>query len=200
MDHLELTETPGPNRPADPEGDPLPAHLPPVRGAGVSHLSRQAGTCPGRASASAWPPRSASWGAVHPGRALHRPAPAGQRHALDTLKNLQDLGNTFIVVEHDEDTMRAADYIVDIGPGAGVHGGEVIAAGTPEEIMAVPVPHRPVPPAPKDPGPPRRRPGQRQPPSRSGAAENNLTTSTSPFPWGPSPASLACPVPGSPPW
>ena len=46
------------------------------------------------------------------------------------LKNLRDLGNTLIVVEHDEDTMRAADYIVDIGPGAGEHGGEVVAAGT----------------------------------------------------------------------
>ena len=55
---------------------------------------------------------------------------------LATLKHLRDLGNTLIVVEHDEDTMRAADYIVDIGPGAGVHGGSVVAAGTPEEIMA----------------------------------------------------------------
>ena len=55
---------------------------------------------------------------------------------LATLKNLRDLGNTLIVVEHDEDTMRASDYIVDIGPGAGVHGGEVVCAGTPEEVMA----------------------------------------------------------------
>lgn len=55
---------------------------------------------------------------------------------LATLKHLRDLGNTLIVVEHDEDTMRAADYIIDIGPGAGVHGGEVVAAGTPEEVMA----------------------------------------------------------------
>ena len=55
---------------------------------------------------------------------------------LATLKRLRDLGNTLIVVEHDEDTMRAADYIIDIGPGAGVHGGEVVAAGTPEEVMA----------------------------------------------------------------
>ena len=57
---------------------------------------------------------------------------------LNTLKNLRDLGNTLIVVEHDEDTMLAADYIVDIGPGAGSHGGEVIACGTAEEIMKVP--------------------------------------------------------------
>ena len=52
------------------------------------------------------------------------------------LKNLRDLGNTLIVVEHDEDTMLAADCIVDIGPGAGEHGGEVVAVGTAEEIMA----------------------------------------------------------------
>jgi len=57
---------------------------------------------------------------------------------LATLKRLRDLGNTLIVVEHDEDTMRAADYIIDVGPGAGVHGGRVVAAGTPEEIMANP--------------------------------------------------------------
>ena len=54
---------------------------------------------------------------------------------LGALKNLKDLGNTLIVVEHDEDTMRAADYIVDIGPGAGSHGGEVVACGTAEDIM-----------------------------------------------------------------
>ena len=57
---------------------------------------------------------------------------------LNALKNLRNLGNTLIVVEHDEDTMLAADYIVDIGPGAGSHGGEVVACGTAEEIMAVP--------------------------------------------------------------
>ena len=54
---------------------------------------------------------------------------------LGALKNLKDLGNTLIVVEHDEDTMLAADYIVDIGPGAGAHGGQVVACGTAEEIM-----------------------------------------------------------------
>ena len=57
---------------------------------------------------------------------------------LETLKKLRDLGNTLIVVEHDEDTMRAADYVVDIGPGAGSHGGQVVACGTAEEIMRVP--------------------------------------------------------------
>lgn len=57
---------------------------------------------------------------------------------IATLKRLRDLGNTLIVVEHDEDTMRAADFVVDIGPGAGVHGGELVAAGTLEDIMAEP--------------------------------------------------------------
>lgn len=54
---------------------------------------------------------------------------------IETLKRLRDIGNTVIVVEHDEDTMRQADYIVDIGPGAGVHGGQVVFAGTPDEIL-----------------------------------------------------------------
>ena len=54
---------------------------------------------------------------------------------LATLKELRDLGNTLLVVEHDEDTMRAADYLIDIGPGAGINGGRVVAAGTPEEVM-----------------------------------------------------------------
>ena len=57
---------------------------------------------------------------------------------LATLQRLRDLGNSLIVVEHDEDTMRAADYLIDIGPGAGVHGGRVVAAGTPAEVMANP--------------------------------------------------------------
>ncbi|MGA2641199.1 MAG: excinuclease ABC subunit UvrA [Spirochaetia bacterium] len=57
---------------------------------------------------------------------------------IETLKRLRDLGNTLIVVEHDEQTLRAADYIVDLGPGAGVHGGHVVAAGSPEEVCANP--------------------------------------------------------------
>lgn len=55
---------------------------------------------------------------------------------IETLQSMRDLGNTLIVVEHDEDTMLAADYLIDVGPGAGVHGGEIIAAGTPKEVMA----------------------------------------------------------------
>jgi excinuclease ABC subunit A len=55
---------------------------------------------------------------------------------IATLQRLRDLGNTLIVVEHDEDTMRHADYIVDMGPGAGVHGGHIVAEGSPQEVMA----------------------------------------------------------------
>ena len=54
---------------------------------------------------------------------------------IATLKNMRDIGNTLIVVEHDEDTMMAADYLIDVGPGAGVHGGEIVASGTPEQVM-----------------------------------------------------------------
>jgi len=56
---------------------------------------------------------------------------------IETLKELRDLGNTLLVVEHDEETMRSADYLIDLGPGAGEHGGHIIAAGTPEEVMLV---------------------------------------------------------------
>ena len=61
--------------------------------------------------------------------------PRDNKRLLGTLLELRDLGNTLIVVEHDEETMRAADYIVDLGPGAGIHGGEVVAAATPEDLM-----------------------------------------------------------------
>ena len=57
---------------------------------------------------------------------------------IATLKHLRDLGNTVVVVEHDEDTIRSADYLIDVGPGAGVHGGEIVAAGTPAEVAANP--------------------------------------------------------------
>ncbi|MCQ6275708.1 excinuclease ABC subunit UvrA [Bacillus sp. V3B] len=57
---------------------------------------------------------------------------------IETLRNMRDIGNTLIVVEHDEDTMRAADYLIDVGPGAGVHGGEIIAEGKPAEVMEDP--------------------------------------------------------------
>ena len=68
------------------------------------------------------------------------------RKLLETLQGMRDLGNTVLVVEHDEETMREADWIVDLGPGAGIHGGEVVAQGPPAKIIAVaPLPHRSLP-------------------------------------------------------
>lgn len=95
---------------------------------------------------------------------------------LETLKHLRDLGNTLLVVEHDEDTMRAADYIVDVGPGAGVHGGRVVAEGTAEEIMANPesITGAYLSGARKIPVPAQRRKGNGQFLTIRGAAENNL--------------------------
>ena len=105
---------------------------------------------------------------------------------LATLKGLRDLGNTLIVVEHDEDTMRTADYIVDIGPGAGIHGGEVVFTGTPEELYKcknsitadyltgrkkIPVPEK-------------RRAGNGKTLRIIGAAENNLKNLTVELPLG----------------
>ena len=95
---------------------------------------------------------------------------------LGTLKQLRDLGNTLIVVEHDEDTMRAADFIVDVGPGAGSRGGEIVAAGTLEEILACErsVTGQYLSGAKKIPIPSARRKGNGQKLSIRGASENNL--------------------------
>ncbi|MGI1802091.1 excinuclease ABC subunit UvrA [Limosilactobacillus reuteri] len=105
---------------------------------------------------------------------------------IESLKAMRDLGNTLVVVEHDEDTMRAADYIVDIGPGAGENGGQVMAAGTPKQIMRsrksltgqylsgkkfIPVPQE-------------RRIGNGKKITITGAAENNLKDITVDFPLG----------------
>ena len=95
---------------------------------------------------------------------------------LGTLKHLRDLGNTLIVVEHDEDTMRAADYIVDVGPGAGSHGGEIVAAGTLEDICKEPrsVTGQYLTGFKKIPVPASRRTGNGKCLKVEGAAENNL--------------------------
>ena len=71
---------------------------------------------------------------LHPRRTDHRPASARQCHAAATLRRLEQLGNSVLVVEHDEATIQSADLIIDLGPGAGVHGGNVVSIGTPEEI------------------------------------------------------------------
>ena len=95
---------------------------------------------------------------------------------LATLRQLRDLGNTVLVVEHDEDTMRAADYIVDVGPGAGVHGGEIVAAGSVQDIMNCPrsVTGQYLSGAKKIPVPAERRKGNGKSLIVRGAAENNL--------------------------
>ena len=105
---------------------------------------------------------------------------------LGTLKHLRDLGNTLIVVEHDEDTMRAADYIVDIGPGAGVHGGQVVACGTAEEVMNTPgsVTGDYLAGRKKVPVPTQRRAGNGHLLTVRGAAENNLRHIDVSFPLG----------------
>ena len=91
-------------------------------------------------SVSVWPARLARAGGRHvcldePSIGLHQ---RDNERLLGTLIHLRNLGNTVIVVEHDEDAIRAADHVIDIGPGAGVHGGQVVAEGTLKDIMAVP--------------------------------------------------------------
>ena len=95
---------------------------------------------------------------------------------LETLKHLRDLGNTLIVVEHDEDTMRAADFIVDVGPGAGCHGGEIVAAGILQDIIAEPrsITGQYLSGVKKIPVPSTRRPGNGKFLTVRGATENNL--------------------------
>ncbi|MBR2736688.1 MAG: excinuclease ABC subunit UvrA, partial [Firmicutes bacterium] len=105
---------------------------------------------------------------------------------LATLRHLTDIGNTLIIVEHDEDTMYAADHIVDIGPGAGIHGGSIVAQGTVEEIMACPdsITGQYLSGAKKIPVPASRRKGNGQYLKVKGAAENNLKTIDVDFPLG----------------
>ncbi len=105
---------------------------------------------------------------------------------LATLKELRDLGNTLVVVEHDEDTMRAADYIVDIGPGAGIHGGKVVVSGTAEEVMACPssITGDYLSGRKKIPIPAKRRTGNGKQLVIRGAAENNLRNVDVVFPLG----------------
>lgn len=105
---------------------------------------------------------------------------------LDSLRKMRDLGNTLIVVEHDEDTMKAADYLIDVGPGAGHAGGEIVAAGTPEEVAANPksltgqyLSGKRCIPVPKE-----RRQSNGQAIKITGASENNLKNVTVAFPLG----------------
>lgn len=105
---------------------------------------------------------------------------------LDSLRKMRDLGNTLIVVEHDEDTMRAADYLIDVGPGAGDQGGEIVAAGKPEEVAANPdsITGQYLSGKKKIPVPQTRREGNGQAIVVAGASENNLKNITVKFPLG----------------
>ena len=163
-----------------------------LRSVGLSYLtlSRQAGTLSGGESQRirlATQIGSSLMGVLYildePSIGLHQ---RDNDMLLETLKHLRDLGNTLIVVEHDEDTMRAADYIVDIGPMAGVHGGEVIAAGSVEDIMAEPrsLTGQYLSGAKQIPIPSQRRPGNGHELVIRGASENNLDNIDVTFPLG----------------
>ncbi|HPJ00584.1 MAG TPA: excinuclease ABC subunit UvrA, partial [Enterococcus sp.] len=105
---------------------------------------------------------------------------------LDSLRKMRDLGNTLIVVEHDEDTMKAADYLIDVGPGAGHAGGEIVAAGTPAEVAANPnsLTGQYLSGERKIPVPAERRPSNGQAIKITGASENNLKNVSVEFPLG----------------
>ncbi|MGI6154800.1 MAG: excinuclease ABC subunit UvrA [Enterococcus lemanii] len=105
---------------------------------------------------------------------------------IQSLQKMRDLGNTLIVVEHDEDTMRAADYLIDIGPGAGHAGGEIVAAGTPEDVAKNPnsITGQYLSGKRKIPIPEKRRSGNGQAIKITGAAENNLKNLSVEFPLG----------------
>ncbi|MFQ8928386.1 MAG: excinuclease ABC subunit UvrA [Evtepia gabavorous] len=190
VDHLTLTETQA--QIAQQILKEIRSRLTFLQSVGLSYLtlSRQAGTLSGGESQRirlATQIGSSLMGVLYildePSIGLHQ---RDNDMLLDTLKRLRDLGNTLIVVEHDEDTMRAADYIVDIGPAAGVHGGQVIAAGTAEEIMAVPasITGQYLSGAKKIPVPSRRRTGNGHSLTIRGAAENNLDHVDVTFPLG----------------
>ena len=149
-------------------------------GLGYLTLSRPAGTLSGGESQRirlATQIRSSLMGVLYildePSIGLHQ---RDNDKLLATLEHLRDLGNTLIVVEHDEDTMRAADFLVDVGPGAGSHGGEIVATGTLEDIIACPrsVTGQYLSGAKKIPVPTSRRPGNGKFLTVRGARENNL--------------------------
>ena len=190
VDHLTLTETQA--QIAQQILKEIKARLTFLQRVGLAYLtlSRQAGTLSGGESQRirlATQIGSSLMGVLYildePSIGLHQ---RDNDMLLDTLKHLRDLGNTLLVVEHDEDTMRAADYLIDIGPGAGIHGGEVVAAGTPEEVMANPnsLTGQYLSGKKRIPVPETRRPGNGKSLKVIGAAENNLRHIDVEFPLG----------------
>ena len=137
---LQLSDQGGGDRPPDSQGDPRAA----LAFWSTSASTTSPSTAPpapspaAKGSASAWRPRSAPRlvGVLYildePSIGLHQ---RDNARLLETLKRLRDLGNTVLVVEHDEETILEADHVIDMGPGAGVHGGEVVAQGTPRQMM-----------------------------------------------------------------
>ncbi len=190
VDRLALTETQA--QIAQQILKEVKARLGFLRSVGLSYLtlSRQAGTLSGGESQRirlATQIGSSLMGVLYvldePSIGLHQ---RDNDMLLDTLKHLRDLGNTLIVVEHDEDTIRAADYLVDIGPKAGVHGGEVVASGSLSDIMAQPasITGQYLSGAKKIPIPVQRRTGNGNSLVVRGAAENNLDHIDVTFPLG----------------
>ncbi len=190
VDRLALTETQA--QIAQQILKEVKARLGFLRSVGLSYLtlSRQAGTLSGGESQRirlATQIGSSLMGVLYvldePSIGLHQ---RDNDMLLDTLKHLRDLGNTLIVVEHDEDTIRAADYLVDIGPKAGVHGGEVVASGSLSDIMAQPasITGQYLSGTKKIPIPPQRRTGNGNSLVVRGAAENNLDHIDVTFPLG----------------
>ena len=190
VDHLTLTETQA--QIAQQILKEIRSRLTFLQSVGLSYLtlSRQAGTLSGGESQRirlATQIGSSLMGVLYildePSIGLHQ---RDNDKLLATLCRLRDLGNTLIVVEHDEDTMRAADYLIDIGPGAGAHGGQVVAAGTPEEVMANPnsLTGQYLSGKKKIPVPETRRPGNGKCLKVIGAAENNLRHIDVEFPLG----------------
>ena len=127
-----------------PQGDPRPALLPGRRRVGLPQPSiRASGTLSGGESQRirlASQIGSGLTGVLYvldePSIGLHQ---RDNERLLDTLRRLRDLGNSVIVVEHDEDAIRTADWVVDVGPGAGIHGGEIVSQGTAAQVMADPI-------------------------------------------------------------
>ena len=139
---VKLTPREADHRRADPERDPRPSELPTAVGLGYLTLDRSAATLSGGegqrirlATQIGSQLRGVLYVLDEPSIGLH---PRDNERLLETLAQLRDLGNTVLVVEHDEETIRRADYVIDLGPGAGTHGGEVVAAGRPATSRARP--------------------------------------------------------------
>ena len=143
FEDLKLSAARAGDRRQDPEGDPGPPRASSTNvGIGYLKLARGAATLSGGESQRirlATQIGSKLMGVLYvldePSIGLHQ---RDNRKLIDTLISMRDLGNTVIVVEHDEETIRSADWVIDLGPGAGLHGGRIVGEGTPEELERFP--------------------------------------------------------------